>query len=173
MDIDCELKYCPSCKDEYRAEIETCAGCDIPLVWGRDLQKSSNNGNLTKKSVSQITEADRLITLLAGSLLEMKKVKRLLEKNGVDSILVKDEQNCRKSCCGGDEIQLQVRHQDREPAEQVLRIDFVKTTALQSYDHSTAGEIFDPAAELAICPACGHQFTPEGPACPDCGLNFL
>ncbi|MCW5200967.1 hypothetical protein VU07_04100, partial [Desulfobulbus sp. F4] len=35
--IEPELKYCPKCGDEYRAEIIACAACAVSLISGREV----------------------------------------------------------------------------------------------------------------------------------------
>ncbi|RWX48115.1 hypothetical protein VT98_11793 [Candidatus Electrothrix communis] len=41
--IEAELQYCPDCMDEYRAEITTCAACNIPLVSGKKMLEVRQN----------------------------------------------------------------------------------------------------------------------------------
>ena len=38
MDIDPECNYCPTCHDEYRPEISTCAACGVALESGAALR---------------------------------------------------------------------------------------------------------------------------------------
>ena len=38
MDIDPECNYCPTCHDEYRPEITTCAACGVALESGAALR---------------------------------------------------------------------------------------------------------------------------------------
>ena len=37
QNIDPDLQYCPSCNDEYRAEIHVCAACGIDLLSGEQM----------------------------------------------------------------------------------------------------------------------------------------
>ena len=46
--IEPDLKYCPKCDDEYRAEIEKCATCGIELITG--LQKIEREEALREKT---------------------------------------------------------------------------------------------------------------------------
>ena len=52
--IDPDLKYCPECDDEYRAEIEKCAACSIDLITG--LQKIEREKARLKKLEGRRTE---------------------------------------------------------------------------------------------------------------------
>jgi uncharacterized OB-fold protein len=54
----------------------------------------------------------------------------------------------------------------------ILADEFRRSTALDHHDISHADNIFDPLAAEAVCPACGHSFSPSVGACPDCGLQF-
>jgi len=166
--IDPELKYCPDCKDEYRADFSICAACDKELISGADLLTNEGNKEPEIQGSFKITEDDTLVVLQKGSLLDMKNMKRILAEASIDAILTKDD---NKGCCGVD-MYLHIRLQDQDRAVTVLNSEFEKTTELHQYDLSTADAVFDPGAAMTVCPACGNEFMPTSSACPDCGLQF-
>lgn len=170
--IDPELKYCPICRDEYRADFSLCAICNQELVNGRDLISQEKPGD--DKEIARtvaITEEDSLIPLQRGSLQDMKNLQRLLEKAAVPTMLLKDEDNSGKGCCG-TEVFVHIREQDIKRASEVIRAEHEVTTVAADYDLSTADAVFDPGAALTSCPACGCHFMPTSNSCPDCGLQF-
>lgn len=169
--FDDELKYCPECRDEYRPEISQCAVCNVLLLTGLQMRAKFDTGDGTREKVAVIAEGDTLIPLMRGRLLDLKQVKILLAGVGVPALLVKDDQ-CRSGCCGGPEMMLQIRWQDQEKAEAALQQEHERTTGHQVHEGGVA-TVFDPEAEVVVCPACGHEFSPNGPDCPDCGLTFL
>ncbi len=169
--IDPELKYCPNCKDEYREEFSTCASCNKELILGKELVSSVNSLGQETIIPTTINDDDTLAVLLKGSLLDMKNMKRQLEKAAIPAILAKDESNCGKGCCG-TEMFLHIREEDISKAASVINSEFEKTTELHQYDLSTADAVFDQGAAMTTCPACGFQFMPTSSTCPDCGLQF-
>lgn len=169
--FDDELKYCPVCHDEYRAEISLCATCDVTLIRGAQMQTKSDSLSKNAKKPAVILESDRLIPLTRGRLLDLKRVKNVLAAIGIPSVLVNDDEY-RNGCCGGPELMLQIRWQDQQKAEAALQQEHELTTGQQAYSGGVA-TIFDPQDEEVTCPACGHEFNPSGSKCPDCGLCFL
>ncbi len=172
--IDPELKYCPSCKDEYRAEFSICVACKRDLVSGVELLAGDAGCGQRVTEVFEITEADTLVVLQKGSLSNMKDLKRLLEMASIPAVLSKDGNDCGKGCCGPD-IYLQVRSEDGDRAVELIREDLEKSTGLERSDLAIAAiddAVFDPGATMTICPACGCEFIPISSVCPDCGLNF-
>ncbi len=169
--IDPELKYCPECNDEYRADFLICASCKKELVLGEDIISSQGNNGQETAMPSVINDEDTLIVLLKGNLLDMKNMKRNLEKASIPAILAKDDSNGGKGCCGTDMF-LHIKLEDQDRAAAVLNSEFEKTTELHQYDLSTADAVFDQGAAMTTCPACGFQFMPTSSSCPDCGLQF-
>ncbi len=170
-EIDPELMYCPVCDDEYRAEFTNCGLCKQDLVSGKELLAGSNKRGQEDSRESVIKDDDTLIPLQKGSLSDMKNLKRLLTHSSIPAVLVKDDANCGKGCCG-PEVYIHIRAEDKERAYQVVRKEHEATTAAADYDLSTADAVFDQGAAMTICPACGHQFLPTNSSCPDCGLQF-
>lgn len=171
-DIDPELKYCPVCNDEYRAEIVVCASCEVELLPGEKFIELKH-GNVPERSnrSMELSPDDELVLLRSGSLLEMKQMRSLLAKEMIPSLLVNEDANCGKGCCGSNFL-LQIRLQDSQDALAILARDFQQSTSLESYDVSNVDAVFDSTAEQTICPACGHSFAPTTLTCPDCGLHF-
>jgi len=170
--IDSEMNYCPSCGDEYRADIRHCGTCRIPLISGSEklgiiLAKQEALG---ERSMDILPE-DELVNIRKGPLNDMKKLQNLLALERVPAILAGDESGCAKGCCG-PELYLQIKKDDMQMATEVLAKDFVKSTALDSHDLSNATAVFDQLASETVCPACGCKFSPTVGACPECGLCF-
>lgn len=169
--IDPELRYCPACGDEYRSDIVSCAGCDRTLIDGAVLlAEEQANGSEDEPAV--IGADDTLVAVQTGSLFDMKNIKNLLARHGVPAVLVSEE-NCAGGGCGGARIIAQIREQDVGKAAGILGREHARTTAIEDYAEVSAEAVFDPEAARVNCPACGHEFTPEGSDCPECGLCFL
>lgn len=89
--IDIECNYCPECGDEYRAEIETCATCAVPLVSGSEklkllMQQEANSGPRSM----EISAEDELVTIHGGKLNSLKSLQHLLKAEYVPSLLFGD-----------------------------------------------------------------------------------
>lgn len=169
--IDSLLKYCPQCKDEYRAEISFCAACGQELISGADLLAQAAKSRETESGGGEILEGDALVAVRKGGLYDMKNLKRLLEKGSVPALIARDD-NCGRGCCG-PEVLLQIRQQDLQRAAVILEEEHVRTTAGAETAVEHAEAVFNPEEARAVCPACSHEFTPDGAECPDCGLHFL
>lgn len=170
--VDREMNYCPSCGDEYRADIINCGACNIPLVSGReklDMVMASQEA-LSERSMS-ISPEDELVSIRKGPLKDMKTLQKVLAVDRIPAILAGDEDGCAKGCCG-PELHLQIRKEDMQLATEVLAREFIKSTALDSHDLSNADAVFNHLATETVCPACGCRFSPTVGACPECGLCF-
>ncbi len=170
--FESDLKYCPECKDEYRSEILVCALCKCDLVSGAQMLEQAAMSTQERQPMVEIESGDKLLPVLKGNPLEMKRVKNLLAEQNIPALLVKDEQ-CRSGCCGAAEVVLQIRLDDREKVAVFLQQEHERTTGVKFSQDQDETSIFNPDAQLAICPACGHKFSPNGPECPDCGLCFM
>ncbi len=170
---DPDLKYCPKCDEEYRAEIERCVSCDVALLSGQE-RMLMEEAVLKKKDARsmEITGDDELANIRKGSIHDMKQLQTLLAAENIPSMLAGEPGNCGKGCCGGGELYLQIKVSDGEDAVRVLAHDFRQKTALDSHDLSTAHAIIDTNAEQSTCPACGFSFSATIATCPDCGLCF-
>lgn len=170
--IDSELNYCPQCQDEYRAEIATCASCEVDLISGSKMLKAQEKkeGRMSERS-KEISADDELVDLLSGAILNVKQVQSRLSSEGFPSIIAGDSNSCGKGCCGG-EVRLQVRLTDTQDIMDFMAREHIQTTGLADHDTSYADAVFDTGAMNTSCPACGCNFSPQNKICPECGLCF-
>ena len=166
---DPEMKYCRICGDEYRSDFDRCAACDTELVSGA-LLAGRSAGTSGREKAAVIAAGSTMVSLSRGSLLEMKNLKRLLEKSGVAAVITAD-QTCRGGC-SGPQVSLEVSAQDAELAGGLLKAEHASATSLEDYEMTSADVLFNPFAAQTACPACGHIFKPDRPDCPECGLCF-
>lgn len=169
---DAELKYCPACRDEYRAEIVRCAVCEIELLTGDQMQ-ALDEGNQQKRQnrAGALTPEDEIVTIHKAPLADIKRLEGLLREERIAAVIVGDEQSCGKSCCPTN-FYLQVRRQDALDALQVVEGDHARHTALHHHDYRHGDGVFNADAGEASCPACGHRFPTAFSTCPECGLCF-
>jgi len=171
--IEPDLKYCPQCADEYRAEIQTCAVCGLELLTGVQMQSRLDASQQKKASRSlEILPDDPMTTIRKGPVLQMKQLQSYLLQHHIPSLAIKESpENCNKGCRGG-ELLLQVRTSDLQEVVTALEQEFRQTTGLADHDTSLAGAVYNVQVEEATCPACGFRFSTRSPTCPDCGLCF-
>ena len=164
--------YCPSCQDEYRADITTCAECNIPLISGAEVL-AQQQGKSTPQRTMTIEPTDELISIMKGSVVDMKQVQALFKRHNIPSqALNVDGGGCNSGGCSGPTVAVQIRSTDLQEVRQILEAEYIRSTGLAEHDISTVGAVFDTEAEEATCPACGHTFPTAFSACPECGLNF-
>lgn len=170
--IDPELKYCPSCNDEYRAEISTCAGCDVELLTGTQLMELEEQKQQKKAARNmELSPDDEMVSIRKGPVMEMKELQIKLEREGIPSLVVQEGGGCGQGCCGTN-LLVQVRMSDVQDVLAILEQEHVRSTGLAEHDTTHAGAVFNAAAENATCPACGCSFATTQATCPDCGLCF-
>ena len=170
MDIDPECNYCPTCHDEYRPEITTCAACGVALESGEALRARLDRQRTGRPE--PIGPDEPLVLVRRGPLGQIRQLQALLEANGLAAVACADgPAGCRTSCRGA-ELLLQVRAADLAEVHALLDEEHRRTTVLTDYDTSLAGEVFDADRDEATCPACGCRFPTSSSACPDCGLSF-
>ncbi|MGB3211495.1 MAG: hypothetical protein WBB19_12385 [Desulforhopalus sp.] len=170
--IDHQMNYCPSCGDEYRADITRCGSCDISLISGGEkLERAVKQQEALAERSMEILLTDELVNIRKGPLKDMKSLQKLLAKERIPAVLGSDEDGCGKGCCG-PELYLQIKKEDVPLATEVLAREFIRSTALESHDLSNADAVFDHLAAETVCPACGCSFSPTVGACPECGLCF-
>jgi len=165
--FDPELNYCPRCREEYRADIATCADCSIALISGwqmRDLHGSKPGRSMV------ITEGEPVCTVRKGGLQAIKDLQEYLRRQGLPSLVAKEP---GAACgCRGVEVLLQVREEDLAEVLKMLAREHWETTGLADHDACSVGAVYNPEAGEAICPACGCRFSTSLAECPDCGLCF-
>jgi hypothetical protein len=170
---DPDLKYCPRCDEEYRAEIVTCASCNVALITG--IEKLAVEQDKAVKLASrsmELSSDDQMADIRKGPLSEMKHLQAVLAARKIPSLIGGEKGGCGKGCCGGGEVYLRIRIEDGQEAMAVLAHEFKRTTSLDSHDLSNIHAVYDRGAEQTTCPACGFIFSTESSTCPDCGLCF-
>ncbi len=168
--IDPELKYCPRCRDEYRADIVQCASCAIPLIVGAEfgkLEKQRHSPLHNRKGA--LTPEDELIVIHQAGLADAKHLQALLEKERIGTLLASEDKACGKGCCA-PKFFLQVRREDVPDAIEILQEEYRRTTGLAGQEEVHPDAVFDPESGEAVCPACGFTFATTSTVCPDCGL---
>ncbi len=168
--IDPDLKYCPSCEDEYRAEIENCAACGMKLLTGVEMLRIRREGDRRPDRPQQISTDDKLVDIRRGSMVDIRNLQTLLENEGIPTVVSSDK-SCGKGCCGS-ELFLKIRVADLQDALRFLEEEHIRSTGLEDHDLSHMDAVFNTAAEETVCPACGCRFEPTSTNCPDCGLCF-
>ncbi|MGV1099058.1 zinc ribbon-containing (seleno)protein DG [Thiovibrio sp. JS02] len=169
--IDPELKYCPKCRDEYRADIIQCAHCAIPLIMGSEFRgiEQQRRSHLHNRK-GALTPDDELIVIHQAGLADSRHLQALLEAERIGTLLAGDDKGCGKKSCGPPKFYLQVRREDVAPALEIVQEEYRRTTGLDGHAATGADAVFDPEAGEAVCPACGFTFATTTTVCPDCGL---
>jgi hypothetical protein len=169
--IEPELQYCPRCNDEYRSDIRTCAACEVALISGAELlaRRVTRRQNNSPVPTLQANEPLRAVT--KGPVTQIKALQACLEQQGLPSRAVKEEGG---GCgCRGAELVLQVRECDLPEVLEIMEQEYRRSTGLTEHDTRFSDAVYDPGADEAVCPACGHRFSTALTACPDCGLCFV
>jgi len=98
--IDPDLKYCPKCKDEYRADIELCAECGITLLSGSEMLSSTSKLEVIKSArKGDIVPEDDIVPVHKGPLGELRPIEKELQSENIGVIISKDAGGC--GCSGG------------------------------------------------------------------------
>ena len=167
--IDPDLQYCPQCGDEYRADIITCAACNLSLVsGGQRLLEEEQQRAVLENRPGVISEGDEVVTIYRGSLVDLKHMETVLGSERIGCLVIADEQSCGKGCCPSH-FNLQVRRQDVQHALALVKEVYRQSIGLGGQDTDYA-EVVDLDQAEATCPACGHSFATTSTTCPDCGL---
>lgn len=176
--IDPDLKYCPQCNDEYRAEIGICAACNVSLITGRQkIDLEERQRQKLESRIGTLDPDDDLVSVRRGPLADMRYIANLLEGQRIGSLLVGDTSTCGKDRFGNTlptptVYDINVRREDAMEVMHILEEEHRKTTGLDEHDHPGVDSVFNPDDGEACCPACGHTFPTTETACPDCGLQF-
>ncbi len=168
-----DLKYCPQCKDEYRADIEKCAACGLLLLSGTQMADVVGQADLERQArKGDLTADDEAVTIHKGALPELRHLEKIFVQENIGVIIMGDQPaGCQKGCCPTD-YYLQVRKEDVMAAFAIIKAEFTKATDLGSHNMEHADQIFNADASHATCPACGFEFETSTTTCPDCGLCF-
>ena len=172
--VDPELKYCPECSEEYRAEITRCADCGAELVTGVAMHdRLAARQDSLGSGLQEIVPGERMTGLLKGPLLQIKQLQSSLRRQGIASLVVGGAAHgCSSAGCRGPELLLQVRTDELALAQVALEDEHRQTTGLSDHDSTFAGEIYSAHVAEATCPACGARFPTSSASCPECGLSF-
>lgn len=170
--IDPDLKYCPSCREEYRPEILACGECGRQLLTGVELQARLGEQGHGPRAKAVITADDPLTPVRQGPVLMIKELQSFLERQGLPSLAVKEGDGACNSGCRGPELLLLVRTVDLPEVAAALEEEHRLSTGLEQHQISRAGIVYDARDEQAVCPACGCCFSSRFAVCPDCGLCF-
>jgi uncharacterized protein (UPF0212 family) len=170
--FDPELKYCPQCHDEYRAEIVRCAACGVELLTGSQMMNLAAGKQVQReRRADALSPADDLVAIHKAPLTDIRHLEGLLRQEQIPCLVAGDEKSCGKGCCPTNFF-LQVRREDAMDAFRVIEAVHARNTALHHHDTSHSHGVFNADAGEATCPACGHKFPTAFTTCPDCGLCF-
>ncbi len=171
--IEPDLKYCPQCNDEYRADIEMCAACNVALITGREVLAREEEKQRKRQSRVNATLSpdDDLVPIHRAPLADIRQFEELLAHEGIATLIAGDDKNCGKGCCPST-FYLQVRREDAQDAVTILEREYNRATGLDHHDTTHMNGIFNADAGQALCPACGHEFPTTTTTCPECGLCF-
>ena len=98
--IDPDLKYCPKCKDEYRADITLCADCGITLLSGSEMLAATGKLDVIRNSrKGAIVPGDDIVPIHKGPLGELRPIEKELLAENIGVIISKDAGGC--GCSGG------------------------------------------------------------------------
>lgn len=168
--VNSEMKYCPGCGDEYRAEFVECVACGVALIDGEVKKEAlSKIDRAIASRPSEISTSDDIVTLQKGPMKDMKELKKCLGQHYITALLVSDGVP-QAGCCGGPQLFIKVRREDAEMAVHVLSNELSAVTHIAEHDLTGIGEVFDEHKGDNICPACQHIFSSKDGICPDCGL---
>ncbi len=139
-------------------------------------KREERQKKLASRSV-ELSPDDDLVVIDRGQLPEMQNLAQMLEKENIGSLLVGDMQSCAKDRFGNTSshpttYDFQVKREDAVEALHIKAMAHRKETHLDHHDNTNGDSIFNPVAEEAKCPACGHTFPTTERACPDCGLSL-
>ena len=170
--IDPDLKYCPECNDEYRAEIEKCAVCCVDLITGlQKIAMEEERQKILEGRSTDLSPDDDLVAIRRGSLADMRHLSDLLNGENIGTLLAGDDNTCGQGCCPSV-YNLLVKREDGMDALHIVEEEHKRATGLAQHEGVNGDAVFNPHANEAQCPACGHLFPTTQTKCPDCGLSF-
>ncbi len=170
--IDRNLSYCPSCKGEYLPEIIQCGICQIELISGEKLMENQDQKqSILNARKGELTPEDEIVAIFTGSLTDVKRFESKFKEENIGYLTIGEDPSCNKGCCGGGQVELQVRKEDASVAMEIINLEYTMSTASNDQENYF-DKGFDPESESNSCPACGTIFTTTSTTCPDCGLCF-
>ena len=108
------------------------------------------------------------VKLAVMPLTDAKNLQSQMAAQGVELKLNHNEATCRRGCAVT--VELLALEKDVAAVQKAYQENFKKLLEGHEVDWELLNQAFDPSAENAVCPACGHQFQTTLAACPDCGL---
>lgn len=170
--IEEDLMYCPNCREEYRADITTCADCGTDLVSGRDVLAAKGSVDARRQArMGDLRPEDDVVVVHQGQLNEIRPLEKVLQHENIGALVAGDDSGCGKGCCGTT-LNLLVRREEAPEAYQLIQAELDRTRGLASHDMGSCEVVFDQNAQESECPACGFRFASTISTCPDCGLCF-
>jgi len=101
---------------------------------------------------------------------DAKELQRILLTKNVAVELNHNGQTCSRGCTVT--VELLAPLNALEVVQTTLREEHQKLADGHKVDWELMEATFDPAQEVALCPACGTQFSTKITECPECGLCF-
>lgn len=97
LGVDLDMNYCPSCGDEYRADIEQCVSCKVALISGAEnLEAKRQQEKAFNGKSMDISADDDLVTIKNGKLRDLKPYQILLERQRIPALLTSEAGGCAK-----------------------------------------------------------------------------
>jgi len=88
LGIDPEMRYCPTCGDEYRADIVSCAGCGVELISGVEkLARAKAKSEAYFSRSMEIGADEPRVAIRGGKLRDLKPYQLLLAKARIPALL--------------------------------------------------------------------------------------
>lgn len=103
---------------------------------------------------------------------EAKRIRSLLENQGVELEFVSNPHTCSSGKCGA-QVEVHANAWDMPAIVAFFKREKARDLGGLEFNPELSDEVFDPTRETARCPACGTEFPTANKECPDCGLVFL
>ncbi len=86
---DGKYKYCPRCGDEFRADFMNCSVCNVALEKERPVTNDDHriDKRIKRPENTPIRPGDKVVSIQQGALIEIKRLKNVLEDAGVPSLI--------------------------------------------------------------------------------------
>ena len=147
--------FCPSCRSEFRADIQWCATCEVDLVG--DLPKEDPFRN--SESMAKFLEGSELVPLLSGEQTALQEVQLLLAAKQVATIFGQDDGSTGLT----GRFALLTREEDAGRARTFLGERWKESVDVEGLGQSEG-------LDADQCPACGASLAETTEECADCGL---
>ena len=111
-----------------------------------------------------------LVKIAVMGLNEAKQFQKDCSAKGIELVLNHDDASCTRGCAVT--VEVHAKETDLPVVQEIYSSNYMKLLEGHDVDPETLNAVFDPSAESATCPACGHTFSTTNSECPDCGLMF-